>query len=74
MYSVDIYNRVRRACLKDEMSVREAALYSNENVRRSQRCCVIHGHLGSAVQKRHVATRLMIIPGVSTQYYGRIRP
>jgi hypothetical protein len=25
MYSVDIYSRVRRACLKDGMSAREAA-------------------------------------------------
>jgi transposase len=29
MYSVDIYNRVRRACLKDGMSAREAARYFN---------------------------------------------
>ena len=27
MYSVDIYSRVRRACLKDGMSSREAARY-----------------------------------------------
>jgi len=27
MYSVDIYSRVRRACLKDGMSAREAARY-----------------------------------------------
>ena len=29
MYSVDIYSRVRRACLKDGMSAREAARYFN---------------------------------------------
>ena len=27
MYSVEIYSRVRRACLKDGMSARAAALY-----------------------------------------------
>ena len=31
MYSVDIYNRVRRACLKDSMSAREAARYFNKD-------------------------------------------
>ena len=31
MYSVDIYNRVRRACLKDGMSAREAARYFNKD-------------------------------------------
>ena len=31
MYSVDIYNRVRRACLKDGMSARAAALYFNKD-------------------------------------------
>lgn len=30
MYSVDIYSRVRRACLKDGMSAREAARYFNK--------------------------------------------
>ena len=31
MYSVDTYNRIRRACLKDGMSVRAAALYFNKD-------------------------------------------
>lgn len=31
MYSVDIYNRVRRACLKDGMSAREAARIFNKD-------------------------------------------
>ncbi|XXK30477.1 hypothetical protein ACMAY7_13485 [Rhodobacteraceae bacterium nBUS_24] len=31
MYSVDIYSRVRRACLKDGMSAREAARYFNKD-------------------------------------------
>jgi len=31
MYSVDIYNRVRRACLKDGMSSREAARIFNKD-------------------------------------------
>ena len=31
MYSVDIYSRVRRACLKDGMSAREAAGYFNKD-------------------------------------------
>ena len=31
MYSVDIYSRVRRACLKDGMSGREAARYFNKD-------------------------------------------
>jgi hypothetical protein len=31
MYSVDIYNRVRRASLKDGMSAREAARYFNKD-------------------------------------------
>lgn len=31
MYSVDIYNRVRRACLKDGMSTREAARHFNKD-------------------------------------------
>ena len=31
MYSVDIYNRVRRACLKDGMSAREAARHFNKD-------------------------------------------
>ena len=31
MYCVDIYNRVRRACLKDGMSAREAARYFNKD-------------------------------------------
>jgi transposase len=31
MYSVDIYSRVRRACLKDGMSARAAALYFNKD-------------------------------------------
>ena len=31
MYSVDIYSRVRRACLKDGMSCREAARYFNKD-------------------------------------------
>jgi len=31
MYSVDIYTRVRRACLKDGMSAREAAHYFNKD-------------------------------------------
>ncbi|MFT5272079.1 MAG: hypothetical protein ACI85V_002098, partial [bacterium] len=31
MYSVDIYSRVRRACLKDGMSSREAARYFNKD-------------------------------------------
>lgn len=31
MYSVDIYNRVPRACLKDGMSAREAARYFNRD-------------------------------------------
>ncbi|AGI68589.1 hypothetical protein OAN307_c30460 [Octadecabacter antarcticus 307] len=31
MYSVDIYNRVRRACLKDGMSARETARYFNKD-------------------------------------------
>jgi hypothetical protein len=31
MYSVDIYSLVRRACLKDGMSVRAAARYSNKD-------------------------------------------
>lgn len=31
MYSVDIYNRVRRACLKDGMSARAAARYFNKD-------------------------------------------
>ncbi len=31
MYSVDIYSRVRRACLKDGMSVRAAARYFNKD-------------------------------------------
>ena len=30
MYSVDIYSRVRRACLKDGMSAREAAQAMSE--------------------------------------------
>jgi len=31
MYSVDIYIRVRRVCLKDGMSAREAARYFNKD-------------------------------------------
>ena len=31
MYSVDIYSRVRRACLKDGMSAREAARHFNKD-------------------------------------------
>ena len=31
MYSVDIYSRVRRACLKDGMSAREAARIFNKD-------------------------------------------
>lgn len=31
MYSVDIYSRVRRACLVDGMSAREAALHFNKD-------------------------------------------
>jgi hypothetical protein len=31
MYSVDFYNRVRRACLRDGMSVRAAARYFNKD-------------------------------------------
>ena len=31
MYSVDIYSRVRRACLKDGMSSREAARHFNKD-------------------------------------------
>ena len=31
MYSVDIYNRVRRACLKNGMSSRETARYFNKD-------------------------------------------
>ena len=31
MYSVDIYSRVRRACLKDGMSARAAAHYFNKD-------------------------------------------
>ena len=31
MYSVDIYSCVRRACLKDGMSARAAALYFNKD-------------------------------------------
>ena len=31
MYSVDIYSRVRCACLKDGMSAREAARYFNKD-------------------------------------------
>jgi hypothetical protein len=31
MYSVDIYNRVRRACLKNGMSSRETAQYFNKD-------------------------------------------
>jgi len=31
MYSVDIYSCVRRACLKDGMSAREAARYFNKD-------------------------------------------
>ena len=31
MYSVDIYSRVRRACLKDGMSAREAARVFNKD-------------------------------------------
>ena len=31
MYSVDIYSRVRRACLKDGMSAREAARFFNKD-------------------------------------------
>jgi transposase len=31
MYSVDIYNRVHRACLKDGMSAREVARYFNKD-------------------------------------------
>jgi transposase len=31
MYSVDIYSRVRRACLKDGMSARQAARYFNKD-------------------------------------------
>ena len=31
MNSVDIYSRVRRACLKDGMSAREAARYFNKD-------------------------------------------
>ena len=31
MYSVDVYSRVRRACLKDGMSAREAARYFNKD-------------------------------------------
>ncbi len=31
MYSVDIYCRVRRACLVDGMSAREAALHFNKD-------------------------------------------
>ena len=31
MYSVDIYSRVRRACLKDGMSSREAVRYFNKD-------------------------------------------
>ena len=33
MYSLDIYNRVRRACLKDGMSAREAARYFNKDLK-----------------------------------------
>jgi len=31
MYSVDIYRRVRRACLVDGMSARQAARYFNKD-------------------------------------------
>ena len=31
MYSADIYSRVRRACLKDGMSAREAPRYLNKD-------------------------------------------
>ncbi|MFT5624465.1 MAG: transposase [Lentimonas sp.] len=31
MYSVDIHNRMRRACLKDGMSAREAARHFNKD-------------------------------------------
>jgi hypothetical protein len=37
MYSVDIYSRVRCACLKDGMSSREAARYFNKAARRLQK-------------------------------------
>ena len=35
MYSVDIYSRVRRACLKDGMSAREAARFSLKFMRET---------------------------------------
>ena len=59
MYSVDIYSRVRRACLKDGMSAREAARYFNKD--RKTIAKMLRHELPPAisVQNRHAARRLM---------------
>ena len=45
MYSVDIYSRVRRACLRDGMSARDAARYFSKYPSATQAQLKIHEDL-----------------------------
>jgi len=74
MYSVDIYSRVRRACLKDGMSSREAARYFNKD------CKTIAKMLRHAlprvigVQKLRAVQHLMLMLVSLMRYCAPIKP
>lgn len=59
MSSVDIYSRVRCACLKDGMSVREVARYFNKDRKTIAKIMRMSCHLDISVQNSRVARRLM---------------
>jgi hypothetical protein len=70
MYSVDIYNRVRRACLKDGMSAREAARYFNKDrktIAKMLRHALPPGYRRSEAPRRPTLDDYVGVTGISEQ-------
>ncbi len=72
MYSVDIYSRVRRACLKDGMSARAAARYFNKD-RKTIAKMLRHALPPGYRQKRHAVQPLMIMLGSLMRYCAQTK-
>lgn len=74
MYSVDIYSRVRRACLKDGMSAREAARYFNKDRKTIAKMLRHELPPGIAAQNRHIVQPLMLMLVSSMSYCAPTEP
>ena len=60
MYSVDIYNRVRRACLKDGKPSRETAWYFNKDRKTIAKIIdeILNSDKALIKNQRHTAKRI----------------